>query len=92
VRFLEAVPSLKARAALTTAYACRYFHVVFTVPAPVAEIAFQNKQAVYTILFRTAAETVRTIAADPKHLGAEIGLVAVLHTCADHRRRPPVFP
>jgi hypothetical protein len=57
-----------------------YFHVVFTVPAPVAEIAFQNKQAVYAILFRTAAETVRTIAADPKHLGAEIGLVAVLHT------------
>jgi hypothetical protein len=57
-----------------------YFHVVFTVPAPVAEIAFQNKQAVYAILFRTAAETVRTIAADPKHLGVEIGLVAVLHT------------
>jgi hypothetical protein len=57
-----------------------YFHVVFTVPAPVAEIAFQNKEAVYAILFRTAAETLRTIAADPKHLGAELGLVAVLHT------------
>ena len=57
-----------------------YFHVVFTVPAPVAEIAFQNKATVYAILFRTAAETLRTIAADPKHLGAEIGLVAVLHT------------
>ena len=57
-----------------------YFHVVFTVPAPVAEIAFQNKATVYNILFRTAAETLRTIAADPKHLGAEIGLVAVLHT------------
>jgi putative transposase/transposase-like zinc-binding protein len=57
-----------------------YFHVVFTVPAPVAEIAFQNKQTVYAILFRTAAETLRRIAADPKHLGAEIGLVAVLHT------------
>jgi hypothetical protein len=57
-----------------------YFHVVFTVPAAVAEIAFQNKQAVYAILFRAAAETVRTIAADRKHLGAEIGLVAVLHT------------
>jgi hypothetical protein len=53
---------------------------VFTVPAPVAEIAFQNKETVYAILFRTAAETVRTIAADPKHLGTEIGLVAVLHT------------
>jgi hypothetical protein len=57
-----------------------YFHVVFTLPAPVAEIAFQNKAALYTILFRTAAETLRTIAADPKHLGAEIGLIAVLHT------------
>ncbi len=57
-----------------------YFHVVFTLPAPVAEIAFQNKEAVYAILFRTAAETLRTIAADPRHLGAEIGLVAVLHT------------
>jgi hypothetical protein len=57
-----------------------YFHVVFTVPAPVAEMAFQNKAALYAILFRTAAETLRTIAADPKHLGAEIGLIAVLHT------------
>ena len=57
-----------------------YFHVVFTVPAPAAEIAFQNKQTVYALLFRTAAETLRRIAADPKHLGAEIGLVAVLHT------------
>ena len=58
----------------------QYFHVVFTVPAPVAEIAFQNKAVVYAILFRAAAETLRTIAADPKHLGAEIGLVALLHT------------
>jgi hypothetical protein len=57
-----------------------YFHVVFTMPAAAAEIAFQNKQTVYAILFRTAAETLRRIAADPKHLGAEIGLVAVLHT------------
>jgi hypothetical protein len=57
-----------------------YFHVVFTLPAPVAEIAFQNKETVYAILFRTAAETLSTIAADPRHLGAEIGLVAVLHT------------
>ena len=57
-----------------------YFHVVFTLPAPVAEIAFQNKEAVYAILFRAAAETLRRIAADPRHLGAEIGLVAVLHT------------
>src|SRR5215467_2931459 len=59
-----------------------YFHVVFTVPAPVAEIAFQNKERVYAILFHAAAETLRTIAADPKHLGAEIGLVAMLHTWA----------
>jgi len=57
-----------------------YFHVVFTVPAPVAEIAFHNKAVVYGILFKAAAETLRRIAADPKHLGAEIGLVAVLHT------------
>jgi hypothetical protein len=57
-----------------------YFHVVFTLPAAAAEIAFQNKETVYAILFRTAAEALRTIAADPKHLGAEIGLVAVLHS------------
>lgn len=57
-----------------------YFHVVFTLPAQIAAIAFQNKAAVYTILFKAAAETLRTIAADPKHLGAEIGLVGVLHS------------
>ena len=57
-----------------------YYHVVFTVPAPAAEIAFQNKAAVYAILFRAAAEALRTIAADTRHLGAEIGVVAVLHT------------
>jgi Putative transposase/Transposase zinc-binding domain len=57
-----------------------YFHVVFTLPARVAEIAFHNQATVYAILFRTAAETLRTIAADPKHLGAESGIVAVLHT------------
>ena len=47
-----------------------YFHVVFTLPAPAAEIAFQNKAAVYAILFRAAAEALSTIAADPRHLGA----------------------
>lgn len=57
-----------------------YFHVVFTVPAAVGAIAFQNKAVVYAILFRAAAETLRTIAADPRHLGAEIGVVAVLHS------------
>ena len=56
-----------------------YFHVVFTVPQPIAAVALQNKQIVYNILFR-AAETLRTIAADPKHLGAQIGFFAVLHT------------
>ena len=57
-----------------------YFHVVFTVPEPIATIAFQNQAVVYDILFRAASETLRTIAADPKHLGAEIGFLAVLHT------------
>jgi hypothetical protein len=57
-----------------------YFHVVFTMPPAAAEIAFQNKAAVYAILFRAAAETLRVVAADPRHLGAELGVVAVLHT------------
>ena len=57
-----------------------YYHVVFTLPAPIADIAYQNKAAVYAILFKAAAETLITIAADPKHLGARIGLTAVLHT------------
>ncbi len=57
-----------------------YFHVVFTLPEEIAAIAFQNKREVYGVLFRAAAETLRTIAADPKHLGAEIGFLAVLHT------------
>jgi hypothetical protein len=57
-----------------------YFHVVFTLPVPIAAIAFQNKAVVYTILFKAVAETLRTIAADPKHLGAEIGLITVLHS------------
>ena len=66
-----------------------YFHVVFTLPAPVAEIAFQNKATVYAILFKAAAETLRLIAADPKHLGAEIGLVAVLHTWGQNLHHHP---
>jgi hypothetical protein len=57
-----------------------YDHVVFTLPAPIAAIAFQNKAVVYDLLFRTAADTLLTIAADPRHLGARIGLTAVLHT------------
>jgi hypothetical protein len=57
-----------------------YFHVVFTVPQEIAAIAYQNKRIVYNILFRATSETLRTIAADPKHLGGEIGFLAVLHT------------
>jgi hypothetical protein len=57
-----------------------YFHVVFTLPAEVADIALQNKAAVYGLLFQAASETMITIAADPKHLGARIGITAVLHT------------
>jgi len=59
---------------------CPYFHVVFTVPEPIAQIAVQNKAVVYGILFRATAETLQTIAADPRHLGAQIGILAVLHT------------
>ena len=58
----------------------QYFHVVFTVPEEIAAIAYQNKELVYDILFRATSETLRTIAADPKHLGAEIGFFAVLHS------------
>jgi len=58
----------------------QYFHVVFTLPAPLAAVAFQNKAVVYNLLFKAAAETLTTIAADPKHLGARIGLIAVLHS------------
>ena len=57
-----------------------YFHVVFTIPSEIASIAFQNMKLVYTILFRAASQTLLTIAADPQHLGAEIGFLAVLHT------------
>lgn len=57
-----------------------YFHVVFTLPAEVADIAFHNKAVVYDLLFHAAAETMTTIAADPRHLGAKIGFTAVLHT------------
>ncbi len=57
-----------------------YFHVVFTLPAEVADIAFHNKAVVYDLLFKAASETMMTIAADPRHLGARIGITAVLHT------------
>ncbi len=57
-----------------------YYHVVFTLPAPIAPIGYQNKAVVYDLLFKAAAETLLTIAADPKHLGVRIGITAVLHT------------
>jgi hypothetical protein len=69
---------LQARAADLLPVA--YFHVVFTLPAPVAAIAFQNKAIVYALLFEAASETLKVIAADPSHLGAEIGATMVLHT------------
>jgi len=57
-----------------------YYHVVFTLPAAISDIAYQNKAVIYQLLFKTVAETLLTIAADPKHLGAHIGVTAVLHT------------
>ena len=57
-----------------------YFHIVFTLPAEIAAIAYQNKNAIYALLFKAASDTMLTIAADPKHLGAKIGITAVLHT------------
>ena len=57
-----------------------YFHLVFTLPGPLADIAYHNKAVVYDILFKASAETMFTIAADPRHLGATIGFTAVLHT------------
>jgi hypothetical protein len=57
-----------------------YYHLVFTLPAPISDLAYSNKSVIYTSLFKAAAATVQTIAADPKHLGARIGLTLVLHT------------
>jgi hypothetical protein len=59
---------------------CEYFHVVFTLPEPLAKLSLQNQRQIYTLLFRATAETLQTIAADPKHLGAQIGFFCVLHT------------
>ncbi|TIT81498.1 MAG: transposase, partial [Mesorhizobium sp.] len=67
----------------------QYFHVVFTVPDEIAAIAFQNPATVYDILFRATAETLRTIAADPQHLGAQIGFFAVLHTWGQNLSHHP---
>ena len=59
-----------------------YFHLVYTLPGPIADIAYHNKAAIYGLLFTAAAEATLTIAADPKRLGARIGITAVLHTWA----------
>jgi Putative transposase/Transposase zinc-binding domain len=59
---------------------CEYFHVVFTLPEPLAKLSLQNKRQMYSLLFRATAETLQTIAADPKHLGAQIGFFCILHT------------
>lgn len=66
-----------------------YFHVVFTLPAALGAIAYQNKATVYRLLFTAAAETLTTIAADPKHLGADIGVTAVLHTWGQSLQHHP---
>jgi hypothetical protein len=66
-----------------------YFHVVFTLPAQIAAIAYQNKAVVYDLLFRATAETLKTIAEDPKHLGAEIGFIAILHTWGQNLMHHP---
>jgi hypothetical protein len=57
-----------------------YFHLVFTLPGAIADIAYHNKAAIYGLLFTAAAEATLTIAADPKQLGAKIGITAVLHS------------
>src|SRR5215207_9521229 len=57
-----------------------YYHVVFTLPAAIADIAYQNKAVIYNLLFKASAETLTTIAADPEHLGARVGVLSVLHT------------
>lgn len=66
-----------------------YFHVVFTMPEEIAAIALQNKRVVYGILFAASAATLRTVAADPRHLGAEIGFLSVLHTWSQDLRHHP---
>jgi FAD/FMN-containing dehydrogenase len=73
---LVALPSVEA----AVEQPVEYYHVVVTLPAPIADIAYQNKAALYGFLFDIAAETLLRIAADPKHLGANIGAMLVLHT------------
>jgi len=77
---LSEVPERRLDARQADLLPVEYYHVVFTLPAPIADIAYQNKAVVYGLLFDVAAETLMRIAADPKHLGANIGATLVLHT------------
>jgi hypothetical protein len=83
----EAARWVEARAA--ELLPVEYFHVVFTLPAALGPLALQNPRVVYDLLFRTAAETLLHIAADPRHLGAEIGFLAVLHTWGQNLQHHP---
>jgi Putative transposase/Transposase zinc-binding domain len=83
----EAARWVEARAA--ELLPVEYFHVVFTLPAALGPLALQNPRVVYDLLFRTAAETLLQIAADPRHLGAEIGFLAVLHTWGQNLQHHP---
>ena len=69
-----------------------YYHIVFTMPAAIADIAYQNKAVVYDLLFKASAETMLTIAGDPKHLGARIGITSVLHTWGSTLHAPSPRP
>ena len=69
-----------------------YFHVVFTLPAALGALAYQNKAKLYGLLLKAAAETLTTIAADPKHLGARIGVTAVLHSWGQTLDHHPACP
>src|SRR5262249_37569691 len=74
-----------------------YFHVVFSLPSQIADIAYQNKTVIYDLLFKVLSQTMLTIAADPKHLGARIGILSVLHTwgsalCCAAEQRHEVSP
>src|SRR3954465_4151157 len=66
-----------------------YFHVVFSLPARIADIAYQNKAVIYDLLFKASSEAMPTIAADRKHLGARIGILSVLHTWGSALTHPP---
>jgi hypothetical protein len=68
-----------------------YFHVVFTLPATIGAMAYQNKAKIYGLLLKAAAETLTTIAADRKHLGADIGVTAVLHTWGQNLQHHPLM-